>query len=141
MKTLSLIISATPKEIEPAVDIVERFCQSVGADQRTCFEIKVVLAESLGNAIKHGLKGGNHAARVSIDCNTSRGWLVVSTRDQGLPLKGTPNYLFPEAKAQNGRGWPIILSWMDKVEYFSRDGTNYLEMRKELNPQPELRLI
>ena len=134
MKSLSLTITAIPSEISPAIDIINQFFEHQGVDEKSRFELQVVLAESLGNAIKHSLKGGSYSESVYIHCESEKKRLIVTTRDNGQPLAERPDYVFPDAASQNGRGWPIIFSWMDNVEYYAKRGTNYLELTKFLVP-------
>ena len=132
MKTLSLKITAVPSEISPTLELLDEFFKHQGLDEKSRFKIQVVLAESLGNAIKHSLRGGSHRDTLRIDCETDGKQLTVTTRDNGLPLSETPSFTIPDADSQNGRGWPIIFNWMDNVEYYARRGVNYLELTKFL---------
>ena len=131
MAEMFLDISVQADRIPDAAERVARFGAHVGCDERACFQVQTMVAEALNNIVCHGLRGAAIGS-IEIHCGIVEAGLEVSIRDNGLPLGGPPNCLFPDARAEHGRGWPIILAWADSIEYRSTPGGNDLTLTKRL---------
>lgn len=132
MTEMFLEMPALAGRIPDTVGRVARFGASAGYDEEACFQVQVMVAEALNNIVCHGLPGDT-AGSIAIHCATTEAGLEITIRDNGLPLDRTPNAAFPDARAEHGRGWPIILEWADSVEYRSTPGHNDLKLIKRLS--------
>jgi anti-sigma regulatory factor (Ser/Thr protein kinase) len=90
------------------------------------------MAEVLNNIINHASPAENAEAK-EIHCRFDYDHFEITTRDHGKPIDIQPTHDFPHGHTEGGRGWPIILNWMDSVEYQSRDGWNHLNLKKTLS--------
>jgi serine/threonine-protein kinase RsbW len=128
---MHLNIPANAEEIPEAAELVARFAASAGLDKQACFQIQVVVAEALNNIVDHGLDGEGSDS-VHIHCGVVEDDLEINIRDEGRPYDQLPSQRFPDGRAEGGRGWPIIVSWADSIEYRSARGRNELTLRKTL---------
>jgi anti-sigma regulatory factor (Ser/Thr protein kinase) len=132
MTEMFLNMPALAGRIPDTVGRVARFGASAGCDEEACFQVQVMVAEALNNIVCHGLP--EDAPRsVAIHCTTTEAGLEIMIRDHGLPLDQLPNAAFPDARAEHGRGWPIIREWADSIEYRSTPNHNDLTLIKRLS--------
>ena len=107
------------------------YCQHAGFDEEVSFRIHVVVAEAINNIIAYATP----ECPITVTCmyNKEVQELEIEMIDRGTPLEITPAYEFPECKAESGRGWPIIFSWMDSVSHRRYGSENYLTLKLGLN--------
>ena len=131
MAYISFRIPALADRIPDAAEWVACFGARAGGDQEACFQVQVMVAEALNNIVCHGLPDDD-AGSIEIHCEIVEAGLEVAIRDHGLPLRKMPNHPFPNARAEHGRGWPIIREWADSIEIRSTPGCNHLTLTKRL---------
>lgn len=96
-------------------------------------KVEGALAEAVINGLEYGSK-----VRVKISKTGQK--LVIRVRDKGpgfagnaalaaLIAQGTDNVFLDCLLAENGRGLPIMLAWMDKVLY-NKTGNEVLLLKK-----------
>ena len=124
-------MAASAEQVPLAAQRIARLGATAGLDAQACFQLQVVVTEVLNNIVQHALPGDSSAA-VEIRCGVGNGGFEVTTMDHGLPMRFPPTREFPEADAESSRGWPIVFSWVDHVDFSTRAGGNVLTLRKNL---------
>ena len=118
---------------EFSASVIEQLCQELSLTETEIFDIKLVLEESLTNAIKHG----NHMDSdlfVEVSIVTEGRNLVITVKDQGqgFDVSRVPD---PTQKEQlmktSGRGVYLMRKLMDEVRYC--DGGHTIIMTKLFN--------
>jgi sigma-B regulation protein RsbU (phosphoserine phosphatase) len=132
MKADVISMNAVATEIPGTAERIASLGATAGLDDQACFQIKVVMAEVLNNVVNHASPARN-AETIEIHCQIDIDHFEVTTRDHGKPLDIQPTHEFPQVYTEGGRGWPIILNWMDSVEYQSQAGCNLLTLKKSLS--------
>lgn len=118
-------------QIPNAAERVAHFAIRNGCGEESGFQIQVMVAEVLNNIVSHGL-APDAAGSISIYCAIADSCLEVTILDDGRPLRRLPDDPFPSAQAENGRGWPIIREWSDKIDYRSSPGRNVLTLSRRV---------
>ncbi|MGB5438992.1 MAG: fused response regulator/phosphatase [Gammaproteobacteria bacterium] len=132
IKTDVISMTAVATDIPGTAERIAGLGASAGMDDLACFQVKVVMAEVLNNIVNHASPASN-AETIEIHYRFDYDHFEVTTRDHGKPFDNQPTHEFPHARAESGRGWPIILNWMDSVEYQSHSGCNHLTLKKTLS--------
>lgn len=129
---LSLRVPSALDVIEEAVDLVARHCLACGlAPRRARFELRVVLAEALTNAIVYG-NALDPAKRVDVRVEVGEQALAIHVRDEGsgfdptvIPDPTTPDRL----ERSDGRGLFLIRQFADEVHFNDRGNAICMIMR------------
>ena len=124
-------MTAAADAIPAAAARIAQLGASAGLQQDACFQLQVAVSEALNNIVEHALAGAS-IAPVEIRCRTTPQCFEVTTRDHGRPMPALPAPEFPDAHAESSRGWPIIFSWVDSVEYQALADGNILTLKKNL---------
>jgi len=124
-------MAASAERIPATAQRIARLGATAGLDAQACFQLQVVVTEVLNNIVQHALRGDSSAS-VEIRCGVGNGGFEVTTVDHGLPMQFPPTRNFPETQAESSRGWPIIFSWVDHVDFSTRGDGNVLTLRKNL---------
>ena len=99
--------------------VVKRLQTEFPLSEQDIFDIKLVLEESLTNAIKHGNQLKTHLS-VDVSVMTEQNCLIMTVKDQG---SGFDVNCVPDPTAQDklmrtsGRGVFLIKKLMDEVRY------------------------
>lgn len=129
---ISVAIGNDAKNVSLVGAVVRIFCKFLGLTELETHNLELAVAEAVNNAILHGCR---HLAEAEIRV-TARclpGAMVIERRDPGIPIAALPeSYAMPDPLAESGRGWPLIYSAVDLVEYRTEDGINILTLTKYL---------
>ena len=124
-------MTAAAEAIPATAERIASLGATAGLDRGACFQLQVAVTEALNNIVQHALADAP-ASPVKIRCRVANGFFEVTTFDRGLPMPALPDREFPPAAAESSRGWPIIFSWVDDIEYHARADGNTLTLRKNL---------
>ncbi len=109
--------------IEEAVDLVARHCLASGlAPRRARFNLRIVLAEALTNAIVYG-NAMDPAKQVDVRVEVDGGRLALHVRDEGIGFDPAiiPNPTDPDRiQRVDGRGLFLIRQLADEVHFNER---------------------
>lgn len=129
MTQMTLSIPATAAAISGMAERVAQFGTTSGLDSQACFQVQVIVTEALNNIVCHGLEESTTTS-IKIRCRTLPSALEITIYDSGRPLESVPGTAFPNAQAEHGRGWPIIMAWADHVQYRALTSHNELTLSK-----------
>lgn len=117
-------------QIVPTTRKIIDYCRLVGFDYDTCFQIHVVVTEAINNIITYATPD----SPITISCMFDEldKVLVIDIIDNGTAIDKLPLFEFPDCEAESGRGWPIIINWMDDVSHVRQGEENHLSMKKYL---------
>ena len=132
MTKMILYLSAAARQVPATAERVASFGARSGLNAQACFQVKTIVAEALNNIVCHGFVDAE-VASIELHCGTAGDALAITIVDNGLSLSHLPDHRFPDGYAGNGRGWPIIFSWADSVEYQSMSDRNELTLTKRLS--------
>lgn len=128
----SLWIPTALDVIEEAVDLLARHCLASGLPPRRArFNLRVVLAEALTNAIVFG-NGMDPAKRVHIRVDVDGNRLAIHVRDEGNGFDPTtiPSPTDPDRiERADGRGLFLIRQLADEVHFNERGNAICMIMR------------
>ena len=120
---------------------VEEACRRVGADDSTCFDLKLAVDEACSNLIVHGYQGrepGTIAVAFSLDGDE----IVITITDHAPPFRPedapVPLLDVPAIERRpGGLGWHLIKQIADRLDYESDPETgNRLTMVKKFVRRP-----
>jgi anti-sigma regulatory factor (Ser/Thr protein kinase) len=129
-----IILPAVMEQLEPMINFVLQYAQSLGFDSKTIGKLHLVAEEALVNVMKYAYpeKKGD----ITITCsNGNNNNIIIEITDRGIefnPLnRPDPDTTLPiEERQIGGLGIFMIRKIMDKVEY-RRDGNmNVLTLTK-----------
>jgi serine/threonine-protein kinase RsbW len=114
-----LVIHSRPNEIIKVENFLEKLNEQIRLDDASFNKLLVATTEAVNNGILHGNKK-DPSKKVTLDCETDNGFLVVSVEDEGPgvdPAK-IPDPLAEEnLLRENGRGVFLMRSLMDSIEF------------------------
>ena len=109
---------------------IERFCETVGFDERAVGEIGLCVNEAMANIIRHAYRGMPDRP-IEIAASMADGELLVTLRDWGEGLKPGP---LPDSKPDpmnpGGLGLICLGRLMDRVTFSPQQPGMLLEMRR-----------
>lgn len=120
---------------------VEEACRRVGADDSTCFDLKLAVDEACSNLIVHGYEGhdpGPIAVAFALDDDE----IVITITDRAPPFHPEeaplPRLDVPaDERRPGGLGWHLIKQIADRLEYESdAEKGNRLTIVKKLVRRP-----
>jgi serine/threonine-protein kinase RsbW len=128
----SLRVPTTLDVVEEAVDLLARHCLASGLPPRRArFNLRVVLAEALTNAIVYG-NAMDPAKRVDVRVDVDGGRLAIHVRDEGDGFDPTqiPSPTDPDRiQRTDGRGLFLIRQLSDEVHFNERGNAICMIMR------------
>jgi anti-sigma regulatory factor (Ser/Thr protein kinase) len=124
-----LNVLPTGREIQEAAKKVANFGLSAGMCKQSCFQLRVVISEVLNNVAEHACSDIDEQL-VQIQCLIDDHQITIISIDNGSSLNVPPTGEFPPPLSEGGRGWPIILNWIDTFKYQSDKTGNYLTLHK-----------
>jgi serine/threonine-protein kinase RsbW len=100
---------------------VEEACRRAGADESTCFDVKLAVDEACSNLVMHGY-AGREPGPIRVSFALDRDEIVVTILDRAPPFDPTdapiPNLNAPAGERRpGGLGWHIIRQIMDRIAY------------------------
>lgn len=131
MLSFRLTIPAEARHASLAGTLLKTFCEQAGLSPADAARIELAAVEGVNNAIEHAYQGQAGGA-VAIEAGFGEDGLRVEVRDQGASLAAPPSTDMPDPWAEHGRGWPIMLACVDRVDYHRDGGTNVLTLFKHL---------
>lgn len=131
MRPVEISVMAEAKRVCETAERVVCVAATVGLDEQDCMQLRMAFGEVLNNLIQHA-SCDDQGALVDIRILTARNALELAVTDRGKPMAMPPRREFPDPEVEGGRGWPIILSCVDSVEYVVASGVNILTLRKFL---------
>jgi serine/threonine-protein kinase RsbW len=138
-KSISLNIESRLENIGLIGDAVRGICDSLFADEKTCYGFELCVVEAVTNSIKHAYDmATDHIVEVLISIFNDR--IEFQICDTGKSMDFTDRLLHPGALdfdpekrptiPEGGMGLYIIGSTMDEVHYESNYGKNILTLVK-----------
>lgn len=119
---------------------VENACRRAGADESTCFDLKLAVDEACSNLVMHGYAGREPGPiRVSFAVHGDE--IVVTIVDRAPSFDPTdapaPNLDAPASERRpGGLGWHIIRQIVDRVTYEGdAENGNRLMLAKRFVPR------
>jgi anti-sigma regulatory factor (Ser/Thr protein kinase) len=114
---------------------IEEACGKAGADERTCFDLKLAVDEACTNVIEHGY-AGQSGGPLGVSFESGAEGLRVTILDRGRAF--SPETLPPPdlesdwtRRGVGGLGWHLIRASVDDVDYGpGPDGGNRLVLVK-----------
>jgi anti-sigma regulatory factor (Ser/Thr protein kinase) len=122
---------ALARDVPGIAEEIASYAQTIGLDLQASFKLKISIAEALNNIAGHGVDP-EHPGIIKITCRRSERVLEISIIDTGRPIDTLPTGLFPLYDVEHGRGWPIMVSWIDQIEYQPGPPFNRLSLTKHL---------
>lgn len=130
---ISLRVPTDLEVVEEAVDLLARHCLASGLPPHTArFNLRVVLAEALANAIIYGNRL-DPAKSVDVRVVISQTGLTVNVCDQGdgFDPSGVPDPTEPDRlELACGRGLFLIRKLVDEVRFNERGNTICMVLRR-----------
>lgn len=120
-----------PGEVPQACASVGEIAALAGLTEQGCFEVRVVVAEILNNIIEHA-RPGTCPQEIRIRCQKTDRAFAFSIVDRGPPIPQLPDGQVPHPQSRRGRGWSIIVNWVDHWDYAVQEGENRLALEKNL---------
>lgn len=127
--TANLIMGNHPRYVSLAAAVTRAFCEVVGLSVPESARLELAVVEAVNNIIEHActhLPCADIHLVIGIEGET----IVVELRDPGTALSGPPSFIMPEPLSESGRGWPLILAGIDRLDYQIVDGINVLTLFK-----------
>lgn len=122
---------AMAREIPGIAEEIAAYACSIGLDSQAGFQLKIAIAEALNNIAGHGVDPG-HPGKIEIFCRRINRALEITIVDTGRAIDTMPTGAFPLNHVEHGRGWPIMVSWIDQIEYQPGPPYNQLSLTKHL---------
>ncbi len=95
------------------------------------YQVETCMVEGINNAILHAY-GGEGGHDISISYKLADDLLKLKIFDSGCAMQKEQTVDLPASESEKGRGWFIIQSWMDSVDYHSDSAGNILIMERHL---------
>ena len=129
----SLAIDSSLIEVRELASLVRRICDEHNLPDETAEQVELVVVEAANNIIEHGYQGqpGNS---VTLQIAVSKDAVVCELSDSGISfdLAQATQTLSQNneinTRLTSGRGIGIIAALVDRIEYSSQDGQNYLQL-------------
>lgn len=136
---LSIEREARVENVAAFRDFIEAACRGVGADESTCFEMKLVVDEACSNLVMHGYKG-REPGPIGVTFSHNGDEITVTITDRAPPFDPkdapVPRLDAPASERRpGGLGWHMIREIVDSMHYEAnaRDG-NRLTLVKKFKP-------
>lgn len=119
---------------------VEEACRRAGADESTCFDLKLAVDEACSNLVMHGY-AGREPGPIAVSFALAGEEIVITIVDHAPPFDPTkapiPNLDTPASERRpGGLGWHIIRQLMDRVTYRAdAENGNRLTLAKRFVPR------
>jgi len=123
-----------PKKIGKVEEFLLKVNRSARLDDGTFYRLLVATTEAVNNAMIHGNKR-DPSKQVKVECTTIPTSIVVRVRDHGagFDLNSLPNPIEEEnLLRESGRGIFLILSMVDRVDFFFDVEGTTVEMEIDL---------
>jgi len=135
MNTVSLNFGSDLRYTEFCVLVLSYIKNFLQIDEDDFFKIEIALREVINNAIVHGNQSDLNK-RVFVDFSWQRSGFSIRVRDQN-PHPVDFSTLVEQSEKNDllsfrGRGIMIMRSYMDRVEFFKRDGGSEILLQKRL---------
>lgn len=131
MQKITLMIASRLEDVPLVSGAVHGLCEIASLPPLDVFQIEVAVVEALNNVIFHAYQN-RPEHQVTLIWSLANQCLCIEIVDQGQAMVKLPDAHMPEALQENGRGWPIMMAYMDRVEYHSVNGVNTLTLTKQL---------
>ena len=118
-------------EIPGIAEEIAHYAQTLDLDLQAVFQLKIAIAEALNNIAAHGMDP-ERPGKIEITCRRSAQALEIIIVDSGRPIEIQPSGAFPLQHVERGRGWPIMINWIDQIEYLPGPPHNRLHLTKHL---------
>lgn len=131
MQKITLMIASRLEDVSLVGGAVRGLCEYATFPPPDGFQIELAVVEAVNNVIFHAYQN-QPEHQVTLTWILANQCLRIEIVDQGRAMMALPARDMPEDLRENGRGWPIMLAFMDQVEYHSDNGVNTLTLIKQL---------
>lgn len=132
MSSITLCINSLWDEVDMAAAAIRGLCAPLPLLAEQVDEIELSVVETLNNIVKHAYSE-QPGKRIEIIWSLQNDTLEIAIMNWGKPIKRNPPSDLPAADSENGRGWYIIKSCVDRFAYYTeQDGTNVIKLVKQL---------
>ncbi len=97
----------------------------MGFEKQSCFMVTVCIAEAINNIIEHG---GTVTCSIRCVFTIYNNYINVIILDSGKAYT-PPNSEIKDIKEENGRGWHILRSWTNSIQYQRKSRINRLSLK------------
>lgn len=128
--SITLVIGNDYHQVTLAGAVIRALCEAVGMTAVDTALLELAVVEAVNNIMEHAcadLPGAE--IRLFASLGDARE-ILIELRDPGTPLPNPPSAVMPDPLAESGRGWPLILASVDRVEYRAEGGENVLRLSK-----------
>ncbi|CAK0766761.1 serine/threonine-protein kinase RsbW [Gammaproteobacteria bacterium] len=130
---LSLTLSSAPENAGLICTLMRTFCEHAGlSPPPEAARVELALAEAVNNAIQHTYQGKT-GTEITIQTQIEAGYLRIEVHDQAQSLDLTHEAAMPNPCQESGRGWPLMRTCVDRVDYRIDNAGNVLTLSKYLS--------
>lgn len=135
LNTVSLNFGSDLRYTEFCVLVLSYIKNFLQIDEEDFFKIEIALREVINNAIVHGNRS-DLSKRVFVDFSWQRSGFSIRVRDENPDPINFSSLVEQSEKNDllsfRGRGIMIMRSYMDRVEFFKKDGGTEILLQKRL---------
>lgn len=135
LNTVSLNFGSDLRYTEFCVLVLSYIKNFLQIDEEDFFRIEIALREVINNAIVHGNRS-DLSKRVFVDFSWQRSGFSIRVRDENPDPINFSSLVEQSEKNDllsfRGRGIMIMRSYMDRVEFFKKDGGTEILLQKRL---------
>lgn len=136
---MTVAILSVQEEVTSVISHICGWLQAHGVQEEVRQELELVLAEALNNVVEHAYLF-EEDGEIEIKILLTPDKLQATISDRGRKFDGPPpmvetdveNLAF-EDLPEGGFGWNLIQTLTDHVEFERRDGTNCLQLTRNLS--------
>jgi len=139
-ETVEIEREARVENVAAFRDFIENACRRAGADDSTCFDLKLVVDEACSNLVMHGYRG-QEPGPIRVRFEQNGGEIVVTITDRAPPFDPKdaplPKLDAPASERRpGGLGWHLIRELMDRIHYEAdSENGNRLTLVKRFVPR------
>ncbi len=131
MKRECMVIDSRLEAVSALSDWVSSLCRCSGFDKVQCYQVSACTVEAVNNSIIHACRSRS-GMEVSVVWLLMERELRIQISDEGAMMQVSPELKAPGGGSLSGRGWFIMNSWMDRVEYCSDGRCNTVTLVRTL---------
>ncbi|MFO1352822.1 MAG: anti-sigma regulatory factor [Gammaproteobacteria bacterium] len=132
MGAITLVIDSELQNVALMAAAVRGLCAAAALTKVDIDRLELGVVEALNNAIIHAYKD-QPGGEIRLLWTQEEDMLRIHISDQGQSMRFPPDGHLPGPEAENGRGWFIIQSCVDQLEYGSERGVNTVTLTKRLH--------
>lgn len=128
----AIVVAAELEQVRSLAAWLKDACERARIAEPIAFDLELAMVEAANNVVLHGYDGGPGSLALSFHVEGGTAFVVLADKGAPIPSEMLSECRAVPADATHGRGFTIMRSCVDALDYASQGAVNVLTFSKRI---------